>query len=273
MSEKVFLHKAWSEMPTAQLDEVLQQELRKENPAEEVVLGIMHVIQEREEDCPVAISEEIHDAWEQYSERTAAPKKTNRRHMWFVSVAAAAVICIVILAIPQTVGAESILDVFSRWTESIFEFFTPGQDKPKPPTEYVFRTENPGLQQLYDKVTELGVTEPMVPMWVPEGYVLTELKTRQIWNGMKVHAIFQLNNSSITLSYRISGEIIPMLYEKENVAIEVYEISDICHFVMNNDQNVSVTWTVNGAECFISADLCKDEAYRIIDSIYRREMS
>ena len=273
MGEKEFLHKVWSEMPTAQLDEVLQQELRKENPTEEVVLGIMRIIQEREEDCPVEITEEIHDAWEQYSKKTATPKKTNQKRMWFVSAVAAAVICIVILAIPQKVGAESILDAFFRWTESVFEFFTPAQDATNPPVEYVFQTDNPGLQQLYDKVTELGVTEPIVPMWVPEGYALTELKTTQMPNGSKVHATLQLNNSSITLSYRISVEIMPILYEKEMSSVEAYEASDVHHFIMDNDENILVTWIVNGAECSISTDLEKEDVYNMIRSIYRRELS
>lgn len=272
MSENKILHKAWSEMPTAQLDEELQQELRKENPSEEVVLGIMRVIREREENCPVEISEEIHDAWEQYSEKAAVPKKANRKRMWFMSMAAA-MICIVLLAIPQTVGAESIVDVFSRWTESIFEFFNPGQDEPKPPTEYVFQTDNPGLQQLYDKVTELGAREPIVPMWIPEGYVLTEFKCTQVQSGSKVCATLQLNDSSIVLSYHISVEIMPMLYEKEKTAVEAYEFSNVCHFVMDNDENLSVTWTVRGAECFISADLEREDIYHIIRSIYKGELS
>lgn len=272
MSEKEFLHKAWLEMPTAQLDEVLQQELRKENPAEEVVLGILRVLQEREENCSVEVSEEIHDAWVQYSERTATPKKINRKRMWFMSVAAAVVFCIVILTIPQTVGAESVLDVFFRWTESVFEFFNPEQDEPKPPTEYVFQTDNPGLRQIYDKVTELCVTEPIVPMWVPEGYELVELKTAEIPNGSKVYARLQLNGISIAMVYQISADIMPTLYEKEKTAIEAYEFSNVCYFIMDNDQNVSITWTVNGAECFISADLEREDIYQIIRSIYKGEL-
>lgn len=273
MSEKEFLHKVWSEMSTPQLDEVLQQELRKENPSEEVVLGIMRILQEREADYPVEITEETHDAWKQYSERTAGPKKTNRKRMWFASVAAAAVICIVILTIPQTVGAESILDVFFRWTESVFEFFTPGENVPKPSTEYVFQTDNAGLQQVYDKVTEQGVTEPIVPMWVPEGYELSELKCTQVRNGTKVYAILRLNDSNIILSYQLSVEIMSMLYEKEETAVEAYEASDVHHFIMDNDENILVTWTVDGAECSISTDLGKDEVYKMIDSIYRRELA
>ena len=236
-------------------------------------MGIMLVLKEREADCPVEITEEIQDAWEQYNEKTAIQKKTNRRRVWFLSAVAAVFICVVILAIPQAVGAESILDAFFRWTESVFEFFSPAQDATNPPVEYVFQTDNPGLQQVYDKVTELGVTEPVVPMWVPEGYVLTELKCTQVRNGTKVHATLQFNNSSIMIAYQISVEIMPILYEKEMSAVEAYEASEVYHFIMDNDQNVSVTWTVKGAECFISTGLSKGDIYKLIDSIYRRELS
>ena len=271
---KAFLHEAWSEMSTAQLDEALQQELQKENPEAEVVLGIMRVIQDREADYPVEFTEEVSAAWEEYKEKTVPPKKHTRMRTWLVSVAAAAaVICVVVMAIPQTVGAESIFDVFFRWTESVFEFFTPGQDKPKPSTEYVFQTDNPGLQQVYDKVTELGVTEPVVPMWVPEGYVLTELKITQIANVNKVSALLQLNGDAVLLSYRVSADILTSQHEKEESAVEAYEFFEVCHFIMDNDKNISVTWTVDGAECSISTDLERKDVYNMIRSIYMGELS
>ena len=266
---KAFLHEAWSEMSTAQLDEALQQELQKENPEAEVVLGIMRVIQDREADYPVEFTEEVSAAWEEYKEKTVPPKKHNRMRTWLVSVAAAAaVICVVVMALPQTVEAESIFDVFFRWTESVFEFFTPGQDNPKPSTEYVFQTDHPGLQQVYDKVTELGVTEPIVPMWVPEGYVLTELKSTQVLNVSKVYATLQRNDNTIILAYRITEDVIASKHEKEDTSVEAYEYMDVHHFIMDNDRNILVTWVADGAECSISTDLGKKEVYKIVKSIY-----
>lgn len=270
---KTCLYKEFAEMSTAQLDEKLQQELQKEEPEAEVVLGILGVLEEREADDPVVITKEISDAWETYRKRTEPPKKTARKRIWLAGVAAAAVICMVILAIPQRVGAESIFDVFFRWTESIFEFFSPDQNKPKPPTDYVFQTDHPGLQQIYDEVTALGATKPIVPMWVPEGYVLTELKTIQMASVNKVHAVLQSDGSAIILTYRISADILPSKYEKEDPAVETYECAEVQHFIMENVENISVTWTVDGAECSISTDLEKENVYKIIKSIYKGEQT
>ena len=254
---KTCLCNEFAEMSTAQLDEKLQQELQKEEPEAEVVLGILGVLEEREADEPVVITRGVSDAWEKYREQTAPPKKTARKRLWLAGVAAAAVICLIILAIPQRVGAESIFDVFFRWTESIFEFFSPGED----------------LQQLYEEVTALGVTKPVVPMWVPEGYILTELKTIHMPGGNKVRSVLKKGDGVFTLSYRVSADIVASEHEKEDPAVETYDYADMRHFIMENDENISVAWTVDGAECSISTDLEKEEVYKMIKSIYKGELS
>ena len=273
MNRNKLLHNAWSEMPTSELDRQLQLELQKEEPEEEVVLGIMRVLQEREENCTVEVTKDIQDAWNRYHEKTVKPKKTTRKCKWFIRAAVVAVFGFVILAIPQTVGAESLLDVFFRWTESVFEFFAPEDEATNPTVEQMFQTEHPGSQQVYDQLSEMGVTEPVVPMWLPEGFELTELKTMQMFDGDKMCAVFRSKDNFITLFYRMSADIRVFEYEKEASVVEVYEPLDVCHFIMDNGENLLVTWTVDGVECAIDTDIEKEEVYKLIDSIYRMEIS
>lgn len=273
MNRKTLLHNAWSEMPTSELDRQLQLELQKEEPEEEVVLGIMRVLQEREENCTVEVTKDIQDAWNRYHEKTVKPKKTTRKCKWFIRAAAVAVFGFVILSMPQTVGAESLLDVFFRWTESVFEFFVPEDEATNPTVEQMFQTEHPGLQQVYDQLSEMGVTEPVVPMWLPEGFELTELEVIPVLGMEKIYAFFCSTDSSITLSYRMSADILPSKYEKEASGVEAYEPLDVCHLIIDNDENLMVTWTVDGVECAIITDIEKEEVYKLIDSIYRMEIS
>ena len=273
MNRNKLLHNAWSEMPTSELDRQLQLELQKEEPEEEVVLGIIRVLQEREENCAVEVTKDIQDAWNRYHEKTVKPKKTTRKCKWFIRAAAVAVFGFVILAIPQTVGAESLLDVFFRWTESVFEFFAPEDEATNPTVEQMFQTEHPGLQQVYDQLSEMGVTEPVVPMWLPEGFELTELKTIPMFESKAVRTIFRSEDNFIILSYRMSADILPSKYEKEVSGVEVYEPLDVCHLIMDNDENILVTWAVDGVECAINTDIEKEEVYKLIDSIYRMEIS
>ena len=43
----------WQQMPTEDLDQILQAELEKEHPNEEVVLPILQELKEREKDYPL----------------------------------------------------------------------------------------------------------------------------------------------------------------------------------------------------------------------------
>ena len=264
----------WKQLPTEDLEKILQAELEKEHPNEEVVLPILQILEEREKDYPVEKSPEILAVLEKLSEHNISSKQSNNRRRWITGIAAlAAVVCIIVMAVPRTVGAESIFDILFRWTSSVFEFFSPEQDATNPPVEYVFETDNPGLQQLYDKVTELGVTDPSVPMWLPEGFELVSLKEISLReNGCKVNATFMKNDEFISISYRISTDITTE-FEKKDSVVEMFEYGGISHFVLENDGNLSVAWTTDGVECSMNTNMAKEDVYTIIISIYRSELS
>lgn len=260
----------WAQLSTEQLDALLHSELRKEHPDEGVVLPILKTLEEREKDCPVSLTpEEAEALWEKYKAPIVIHNRRKRR--WVTGIAAAAaVICLVIMAIPRTVGARSVLGALFHWTSSIFEYVDPDQTETRPQTDLEFVTDNPGLQQVYDKMTELGVTEKVVPSWVPDGFELQELKVTPTPGGTKVRAFLKNGGAIITLSYRLTMDTAPLQYEKEDSAVEAYEFAEITHMIMANDDSLSATWVMNDVECIISTDVKKEYLYKMIDSIYRR---
>ncbi len=263
----------WKQMPTDELDLVLQAELEKKYPNEEVVLPILRILEDREKDYPVEETPEVLAMVEKLSEHKTHHKQSKSKRRWVTGIAAvAAAACIVVMALPQTVGAESIFDVLFRWTSEVFEFFTPDRDKKNPPVEYLFETDNNGLQQLYDKVVELGITEPVVPMWLPEGFELLNLKATPLRDvGHKVNASFRCEERLISITYRISNDV-ATTFEKEETDVELFDYADVSHFVLENEENLLVTWAVEGVECSILTDNEKKDSYNIIKSIYRRPL-
>ena len=263
----------WQQMSTEELDQILQAELEKEHPNEEVVLPILHELEEREKDIPVEKTPEVLAILEKLSKHNTSSKQSIHKRRWFAGIAAAAaVVCIVVMAMSPTVRAASFWDVLFRWTSSVFEFFTPEQDASNPPVEIVFETDNPGLQQLYDKVTELGVTELVVPMWLPEGFDLSELQERPMAGGAKVFGKFVNGSKEILITYQISSDIFAKV-EKEETAVEIFEAGEVSHFIVDNKESFSVTWTVDGVECVMNANASKEDIYAIIKSIYRSELT
>ena len=270
---KTCLDQGWNQMPTEELDQLLQEELEKEHPNEEVVLPILHELEEREKDYPVVKTPEVLAVLNKLSKHETTSKQSKINRGWIAGIAAlAAVVCIVVMAMPRTVGAESFLDVLFRWTGSVFEFFTPEQDVTNPPVEHLFVTDNPGLQQLYDEVTALGVTESVVPTWLPEGFVVTEIKNISIPSGNKVYGRFENGNMQITITFLVTTYTSSVV-EKEEAGVEVFESSGISHFIMENVDNVSATWSLDGVECLLNGNIAKEDIYLIIKSIYRSGLS
>lgn len=266
-------NKGWQQMSTEELDQILQAELKKEHPDEEVVLPILRELEEREKDMPVEKTPEILAIRNKLNKHDTSSKQSIHKRGWLAGIAAAAaVIFLVIMISAPTAQAENILDVLFRWTSSVFQFFTPEQDASNPPVEIEFETDNPGLQQLYDKVTELGVTEAVVPMWLPEGFVLSDLRASPAPGGTRVFCKFENGNNEILFTYRISTEISAKV-EKEEAGVELFEFRKVGYFIVENEDAVSVTWTVDGVECIMNANVSKEDVYTIIKTIYRSELT
>lgn len=262
----------WKQMPTEELDQILQAELRKEHPNEEVVLPILQTLEEREKGSLAKNLPEDLTKLHTLSGHNTSSKQSILRRRWISGIAAvAAVACIIVMAFPRTVGAESFWDVLFRWTSSIFEFVDLDQDTTYPINQSAFATDHPGLQQLYDKVSELGVTEPVVPTWLPDGFVLSELRDFAMSDGDKLYGKFIYAGNDISITYRISS-VITTKFEKKDASLEVFEAGNVRHFIMENSGNLSVTWSVDGVECLLSTNISKSDTYAIIKSIYRRSL-
>lgn len=259
------------QMPTEQLDELLQIELEKDSVDESAVRLIMEVLEERDRDTSYELNDRIEAAWEKYQAK--APVKERPRisfHSWTVRVVAAvAVIVLLVFAMPQNAEAGGLWERFARWTDSIFEFFAPG-DEPVD-REYVFETNNPGLRQVYDTVTGLGITEPVVPMWLPEGYELVECKVNSTPSKTFLSTYFSNGADIIMLDIATRSMESPRQYSKDERNIKSQEIAGVVHNILHNNEMWAVVWIKNEVECAIATDCQEETLYKILDSIYAME--
>ena len=177
-------------LPTWQLEQMLQDE----NTDPETIRHILAVLQEREKDIPITFTDSEKLALERYKQREkAAARESAKKYGWLLRVACVvAVLSVLTVGMVRNVEADTFWERLVRWSDSVIEFFSPeyadgGQQK------YEFRTAHPGLQQVYDTVTGLGVTEPVVPMWLPEGYELTLCESLKSDNKMTVFAVLEKN--------------------------------------------------------------------------------
>lgn len=260
------------ELSTNELDELLQKELHKEHADSALVRLILSVLEEREGDYPLELNAELIAAAEQF-ERALGTQKTEpskKRFSWLIKAASILLVMgILFFAVPQDANAENIFEMLARWTDSIFEFFYIGENGDKQP-EYVFETDHPGLQEIYNKAVELGITDPVVPTWVPEGYILEELLVFEEPSELSLHANMKYRGREIRISFGMQSVASPLNHMKDTKNIVVYEAAGVEHYIMSNYEQTSATWIVGNMECSVVAD-CQEDIYRILKSIYTAE--
>ena len=261
-------------LPAPELEKILFAELDSESTDRDTVLQILSILKDRDSteqaDCPV----DAEEAWDKYlKDRNKTmhdvPVVRPKPRRWLGLVAAAVtVVFVLLMTVPQAVGADSIFDIIGRWTKNLFGFSHSSSNAPT--EEYVFQTDNPGLQQIYDAVAGLGVTQPVVPTWVPEGYALTELLTREQRISTKVVARLCRDDRYIVITFEIYGSGASNKYPKDSDSAELYEPAEIKHYIMTNEGHWSSMWNNENAECMIATNDSKEVLYEVVDSIYWR---
>lgn len=187
-------------------------------------------------------------------------RKAKRKRI--MKIAVAAMLAVVLVGfLPRAFGAPTLFETVGKWTKETFSFHE-GQ-----PEETVVETEHSGLQKLEDKLTELGVTEKVVPTWLPEGYKLEKIDQQSTPTGITVYSIFDNAGQEIQISVRICSDGSMRDYQIDNEIIETCEISGVkTHFVSNNGQYCAI-WQAGNAECVITADTM-EQLKTIVKSVY-----
>lgn len=267
-----WLRTALEGLPTRQLEEMLQEELTREQPNSQNIRLVLKILQEREKDDPVEAGPEAEAAWEKYLDDIDEPiYEHSPKGRWALRIASVAAIVILLLAaLPQEASARNFFERLISWTDSVFALIGP-EDACNITGEYVFRTDNPGLQQVYDTVVELGVTQPVVPMWLPEGFELTECKATDNPKKQAVTAIFSNGSSEVRFEINIYADNIASKYYKDEDDVAPVELAGVSHYVIKNDEKWVAVWVRDNCECSIIVDCQEDVLLTILRSIYMLE--
>lgn len=260
------------QLSVQQLEEMLRQELNKQQPEGDTVRQILAELRTRTEPVDTQ-SPAVQAAVRKFKADEEAWQK-RRRHQacrkWLAGVlSAAAVLCVVLLAVPGAANAESIWERLARWTETVFAFFSSEDDQ----SDDTYVTDHPGLQQVYDAVTELGITQPVVPTWLPEEYELSKLSVHQQPAKARIYAKFNAGTNLIAYTINENQDYAVTQYSKDEEGIETYENGGIIHYILRNGNRITAIWNTESIECSVCVEGQEEVLYQIIDSIYEREAS
>ena len=265
------LRRELNQMSSQQLRELLDRETGKETPDDDLVLTALHILEDRNADQPAGLGPKSEAAWKTYQDRVRKrePKPTLRVPRLVKAASLVLVLFGLCLAyLPKQAHAGSFWKIITDWTNDIFQYVNIGE-KETEPEEYVFQTDNPGLQQVYDTVVDfLEITEPVVTKWLPEGSVLIDISTSETRGKKSVYAKFAIEENEIILAYnKLEDDRSPQYYKTED-QVEGYEVNGIIHSYMRNGNVWSVNWARQNIKCSIYIDCQEDVLKQIVRSIY-----
>lgn len=256
---------------TQQLADMLHAETEKETPDDDLVLLVLDILEKRDADKPVELGPKSQAAWQKYQAKARARGRKPLIHMNLIlKVASFILIGSILIAafLPQQATAGSFWKILSSWTEDLFQYENIGAEETAP-EEYVFESDNPGLVQLYETVVdELGITEPVVPMWLPGKPVLVEILVVETPAKRGAQAKFAGDDGEIILIFDVMGEDVSPTYYKTESQVVDFERNGIIHNFVRNNEVWLISWTRHNIKCSIFIDCQEDILKDIVKSIY-----
>ncbi|MBQ7841184.1 MAG: DUF4367 domain-containing protein [Lachnospiraceae bacterium] len=202
-----------------------------------------------------------HGRLETMQETVQEPARKRRRPAkYFLLIAA--VICLVGLLAMQATGAE-LFGSLARWSDETFGI------------SFGYETEamdrDPEYAQLQQALEDAGVTVPLVPRYLPEGYVQTEFSALE--NNEVLFAWYACNDAGFGIQIK-NNEVNPENdTQKTDESPESIIIDGVEHYILVNNGTYKVSWVNEGYTCVLYGVTEKSELYTIIESIYMEDLS
>ena len=261
-------------LPREELRRMLKTELQKDTSSidDTLVRQLLTELRSRGTDRAFTDDETVDAACQKFLAGTEATP-TRRKH-WYQSwmLKVASVILVLgglFFSLSAAVQADPVRDVLGWWSDSVLQLLRPGE-KPNV-QEYVFTTDHPGLQQIYDAVTELGITEQIVPQKLSKEYELTEIKRLQFMGDESIFTRLISKDNEIMFTVIVHSGKNMLQYEKDANNVSIWELSGIEHYVISNKDEKTVSWVLDEIECTITTECPEEDVYKLVKSIYTLE--
>lgn len=271
------------QLSTAELERLLQNDFlaSRGQTDPEFVAAAMEVIARRK-DKP-APEVDVDAAWETFRARmkqehrqeeaspelppsaSQEPKRPQKRRWLRRTIAAAAVVAVLVCLSMVPVQGTSLMQSFVSWTGDTFSF-----------TQEDLATEDQDIfsDLVYQQVEESisGVTDqPVLPTWYPEGSSVIRVEENEMDDGRNIMIVFSLDTDEFLITvgiYETSSDLPFYEYEKNPDSVEEYYVNNIPHYIMGNVDRNTATWRNGNIECSIQGSLPVDTLKQMIDSIY-----
>lgn len=178
-------------------------------------------------------------------------------------VATAAAAALIAVGVMSAGAAKfNLWETIAKWTQETFHWgmakeiadYTPTAEKPSP------------CADLLDLLRQNNMPTNLVPTWLPDGFVLSDMQVIEQPDRRIICAQFGNEDRSIMIQIQDYLDVNPYQFEQSS-NMQMYPKNGINYYILENYQTIQIIWNVNHFECLICGNFLLDEAKLMIDSI------
>jgi len=291
-SRKAADQNPFAELTTTELNKLLSEIPLDEEDDIDYIIALTNELKSRD-DTPVV---DVDAAWENFksiqnggdfnysvtmpeiqSQTAKKPSVVKVRSRTYVIRRLLVAALIIIATFSFAIAADAfpiIRQAIAEWTDEVFSFNQQSDEHSSSHTHLGVDAEYTSLQ---DALTQNGVTEKLVPTWLPEEFTLYSIKVDDGIIGTQFEGIYHSGKDEyliikvVQLS-EVHEQNIYHHHEKDSSEVREYITYGITHYIMTNVNTLKALWSYDDFECsiVIPAEYPTDSITKIIDSIYER---
>ena len=124
--------------------------------------------------------------------------------------------------------------------------------------------------ELRETFVSQGVSDPIVPYYLPEGYVIYNFQTVDTPQGINYFCTFSHpeHRNMLNLHYTLHPTEYTSIYPKDEGTEELYESHGVEHYISSNDGYYRAVWGNDEVLCEIHGVPTREELIKMLESIY-----
>lgn len=265
-NDRACLQEVLCRIDEKQLEKMLCEELDKNEPNEVIVQEILRVLHDRVEADVETNIPAISGYVENISLFRQETKECVSRPAFWRIAAIISIVLLIGLFVPHNANADGFWDTLVRWTDNIVEFFS---IEDAPLTDTSFHSDNEGLSELYEMAEKIGIKDPMIPTWLPDGCTLVNIETINTSKKDCVSGVFSQASieDDIVIRANIFHDQLQHKYFKSDSDVKEIEINGTTFLIFENNSKLVAIWSDDNIEYSISIGCREEVLIKILDSI------
>ncbi len=211
------------------------------------------------------------ESWERFLEKCtdeeafirggsiAAQKEADARPKRYRAVLRSGLIAAAVIAL--LVGAVLAADSLGLWAWAPKWNDAAGRFEPA-------AMEASGESPIPAALRELGITEPVYPSKLPEGFTLTESRISE--DPLVLMEQYARNDQRLSITVTPIKGFKTAVYQAEGSEVTQYPLNGRVHYMFNNAGTITAVWYTKNYATSVSGDITREDIKEIIDSISER---